>query len=436
MFRYYIWLAVRSLRRNPVLTGLMIVAIGLGIGASMTMLTLFRAMSGDPIPQKSAQLFVPQIDNWGPDQREKDGEPPQATLTYTDAEALMRAHAAPHQAAMYATGFSVTPADPQQQPFKADARATYADFFEMFDVPFQYGSGWGAAEDEAHNDVVVIDKKLNDKLFGGVNSVGKTVNLDNHDFRIVGVLKHWSPQPRVYDVMDDNFGDAEAVYLPFTVAIDRHMDIWGNNSCIKSSEPGWDGHLHSECVWIQFWAELPDATQAQKYRSFLDNYAAEQQRNGRFHWAALTRLHNSREWMDVQHVVPKEASILMVVSFGFLFVCLVNAVGLMLAKFMTRAAETGVRRALGANRRAIFMQCLVETGVIGFAGGLLGLALTALGLIGVRAVLVEEMTSLTHLDPTDVVVAVLLAVAAAVLAGLYPTWRATQVQPAWQLKAN
>src|ERR1700761_8729196 len=66
MFSYYLGLALRSLKRNKVLTALMIAAIGVGIGASMTTLTVFRAMSGDPIPGKSRQLFAVQIDNWGP----------------------------------------------------------------------------------------------------------------------------------------------------------------------------------------------------------------------------------------------------------------------------------------------------------------------------------------------------------------------------------
>jgi len=438
MFRYYVWLAVRSLRRNPALTGLMVLAIGLGIGASMTMLTLFRGMSGDPIPQKSSQLFVPQIDNWGPDDREKEGEPAQDQVTYTDAMALLRAHQASRQAAMYSVGVALTPSGAQQLPFQVYGRATSADFFEMFDAPFKYGSPWGAAEDDSRAEVVVIGSTLNGKLFGGTNSVGKIINLDQHDYRIVGVLDDWSPEPRVYDVTSGSFQDVEDVFLPFSLAIDRQMNSTGNNSCHSASGilPGWDGHLHSECIWIQFWAELPDSTQVQHYRSFLDNYATEQQRNGRFHWAPLTRLYNSRDWMVVQKVVPNESRILVVVSFGFLFVCLVNAVGLMLAKFMSRAAETGVRRALGANRRAVFLQCLVESGVIGLAGGLLGLGLTALGLLGARALLSKDLSKLTHLDPGNVVIAVLLAVGATVLAGLYPTWRAVQVQPAWQLKAN
>ncbi|HEX4023910.1 MAG TPA: hypothetical protein VHX52_04290 [Steroidobacteraceae bacterium] len=65
MFGYYLNLALCSLRRNPALTALMILAIGLGIGASMTTLTVFRAMAADPIADRSTQLFVPQIDQLG-----------------------------------------------------------------------------------------------------------------------------------------------------------------------------------------------------------------------------------------------------------------------------------------------------------------------------------------------------------------------------------
>jgi putative ABC transport system permease protein len=124
------------------------------------------------------------------------------------------------------------------------------------------------------------------------------------------------------------------------------------------------------------------------------------------------------------------------VSFSFLFVCLLNAMGLMLAKIMGRSGDISVRRALGANRQAVFAQCLIEAGVIGLAGGLLGLALTVLGLIGLRSLLSDEVSRLTHFSATDISLAMSLGVIATVIAGLYPTWRAVQVQPAWQLKAQ
>ena len=55
MLSYYLSLAFRSLKRSVVLTVLVIAAIGVGIGASMTTLTVFRAMDSDPIPQKSSR---------------------------------------------------------------------------------------------------------------------------------------------------------------------------------------------------------------------------------------------------------------------------------------------------------------------------------------------------------------------------------------------
>jgi putative ABC transport system permease protein len=50
--------------------------------------------------------------------------------------------------------------------------------------------------------------------------------------------------------------------------------------------------------------------------------------------------------------------------------------------------------------------------------------------------LTKEFVALAHLDWADIGITVLLAVATTVLAGLYPTWRAAHVQPAWQLKAH
>jgi putative ABC transport system permease protein len=440
MLNYYFILALRSLKRNAVLTVLMIAAIGVGIGASMTTLTVFRAMAGDPIPNKSRQLFAVQIDNWGPKHGIVNGDELnlQAQISYLDAIGLMTARAAQRQAAMYATGFALTPSNPDLRPFQVQARATYADFFPMFDVPFRYGSPWIRADDDGHADVVVIGHDLNDKVFGGANSVGKTLNLDGHEYRVVGVLDRWEPTPKFYDLNNNKYGQPEEAFIPFTRAVEQQLSSWGNNNCGGDTipAPGWEGRLHSECIWIQFWAELPTAADVERYRTFLNNYAAEQRRLGRFHWAPNTRILDAREWLAHEHAVSTEARILVLVSFSFLVVCLLNAMGLMLAKIMGRAGDIGVRRALGASRRAIYSQCLIEAGVVGLVGGLLGLALTALGLMGLRSLLSEQVNRLAHFSAADVAIAVTLSVVATVLAGLYPTWRAAQVQPAWQLKAQ
>src|SRR6185437_9160242 len=88
MFRYYLDLALRSLRRSPGLTALMILTIGFGVAASMTAWSVFREVSGDPIPWKSSRLYVPQIDMWGPSAQVGNNDPdkgPPDALDYEDA---------------------------------------------------------------------------------------------------------------------------------------------------------------------------------------------------------------------------------------------------------------------------------------------------------------------------------------------------------------
>ena len=90
------------------------------------------------------------------------------------------------------------------------------------------------------------------------------------------------------------------------------------------------------------------------------------------------------QWMDFLKVVKPDNKVAVWLSIGFLVLCIVNTMGLLLAKFSTRAGEVGVRRALGAGRGAIFRQFLVETTVVGLAGGTLGLALSFAALALIR----------------------------------------------------
>jgi putative ABC transport system permease protein len=110
-------------------------------------------------------------------------------------------------------------------------------------------------------------------------------------------------------------------------------------------------------------------------------------------------------------------------------------VGLLLTKFMRRSADIGVRRALGASKRSIFAQLLVEAGVIGVVGGVLGLALAWLGLWAVRHQ-PTDYAELAHLDVPMLAATFALAIASCVLAGLMPAWRGCQVSPSIQLKSH
>lgn len=441
MFGYYLDLAFRSLRRSKALTALMIVTIAFGVAASMTTWSVFRAVSGDPIPQKSARLFVPQIDNWGPSGHAPGShstEPPNA-MDYTDAVALMREHRAKYQSAMYQVADSIVPKAINQPPTVVAGEAVSSEFFPMLDVPFQYGAGWSEADDTNRADVAVISGKLNQDLFGGADSVGKVLTFGRHDYRVVGVTRDWHPQPVFYDVVNTGgFSEvASGIFLPFSTAIANDTNPNGTNNCQKPpAESGFKGLQKSECVWISFMVQLDDVAAVRDYHRFLVNYAAEQQQAGRFNWPPNVRLRGLMAWLDAQHVVPPDTRISLYVALGLLLVCLVNVMGLLLAKFLRRSGEIGVRRALGASRKQVYAQFLIEAGMVGLAGGALGLALTALGVAGVGWVMPKDIAALAHVDVSLLLTTLIVAVVATMLAGLYPTVRAAAVQPAWQLKSN
>jgi putative ABC transport system permease protein len=435
MLGYYLELGLRSLRRNPVLTSLMVMAIGFGVAASMVTYAVFRAVSNDPIPQKSAQLFTPLVDNWGP-QYNEDGKPKNA-LSYTDATALMRAHKAARQAVLYGVDVSVSPQGAQALPFDAQGYAASADFFGMFDVPFLYGGAWHDNDDDHHAAVAVISQSLNDKLFGGANSVGRDIVLDLHSYRIVGVMRKWNPVPRFYDLFSSKaFADPVQVYVSYNRALDLHTPTTGYSCGSVNDGTDWDSWLHGECVWMKVWVELTDAKQVADYRRFLTAYASQQRQQGRFHWAPNVRLYDVNAYMDVNQVVPPEASVSLLVAVSFFVICIVNTVGLLLAKFLRRSGDIAVRRALGASRFAIYCQYLVEAGTVGLAGGVLGLLLTYAGMAGLGLLFKPEIARLAHVDAVLVGLTLAVAIAAAVIAAFYPTWRASRVQPAWQLKSN
>jgi len=435
MFTYYLKLGWLSIRRNPLLSALMIAAIAIGIGASMTIITVNYIMSSNPIPQKSDQLFYVQLDSWDPNSQDEDALEPPDQVTYLDAMALMKARKAFRQVASNRSGLVLEPQGDDERPFSVDTRDTWADFFPMFDLPFLYGSGWDDAADRNLERVVVLSKEINERVFGGENSVGRSVRLNGMDFRVVGVLDDFAPVPKFYDVTNNPFGEAEDIFIPFNVAVEYQFPQNGNTNCWKTPDgDGYEAFLNSECVWIQFWAELRNDTEKQEYMDFLNAYTEQQKTLGRFPRPPNNKLSNVMEWMENQEVVADDAQVMLGLSLLFLLVCLLNTIGLLLAKFMGKSTDISLRRALGASRSSLFIQHMIESGMIGLGGGILGLGLTWLGLRGIEMLFQDIVKNLVNLDWMMVVTAIGLAIGSALLAGLYPTWRACRIAPAAQLK--
>ena len=83
----------------------------------------------------------------------------------------------------------------------------------------------------------------------------------------------------------------------------------------------------------------------------------------------------------------------------------------------------------------MFQQYLIEAACVGVVGGVVGIGLTygSLWLIGKQS---EQLARLAHMDWVMLGTTIVLAVVASLIAGLLPTWRAMQVQPALQLKSQ
>jgi putative ABC transport system permease protein len=354
-------------------------------------------------------------------------------VTRADSEALLRAHRADHQAMMTGGSASIEPERAGLVPFYVDARWTSAEFFAMFRVPFLSGGAWSGDDDVHRGRVVVIARELAEKVFGTTAAVGLSLRVGGTPMRIVGVIDTWRPVPHFYDLNTDNYGKGELLFIPFSTSRELKLGRNGSMNC-------WGEHTDSEavgapCEWIQFWVELDSNDKVAAYRAFLERYSIDERRAGRFERPPNVRLRNVMEWLDYQKVVPSDVRLQSWVALGFLLVCLINTVGLLLTKFLRRSAEIGVRRALGASKRTIFFQLLVEAGAIGLVGGAIGLGLAWLGLWAVR----HQPTTYAELAQLDLPMLAAtfgLAILASLLAGLLPAWRGCQVTPAIQLKSH
>ncbi len=437
MLSYHFEVALRGFGRDKLITALMVMAVALGIGASMTVLTIFHVLSGDPLPGKSQTLFYVQVDPGYIRGYYSGVEPPQR-LTRFDAEALYASRRASRQAIMYGGSVAVHPPDPRDIPFYAHARYTSPDFFSMFETPFRYGQAWSAATERDRENVMVIGKTLNDRLFGGRNSVGRTLQINDTVFRIVGVLDAWRPLPKFYDLYvgtngQASYGETEDVFLPYSTAIGAGLKPNAVNCWGRRPSGMLDTDLAAPCGWAQLWVQLNTPNEVQRYRAYLESYSTGQRAAGRFERPNNVRLRSLPQYLDFNQVVPRNVRLQLLFAFAFLFLCLVNTGALILAKFLLRSAEIGTRRALGASRRAIFAQYLVESATIGLVGGFFGLGLTVMGLWVVRQQPVQY-ADVVALDWSMLALTFALAISSSTVAGLLPAWRVCRVTPAFGFK--
>jgi putative ABC transport system permease protein len=428
VFPYYLKLSYLSLVKYPVITAMLVTAIGLGIGASMTMITVVHVMTRDPAPTISDRLFYPFIDASRPGWQGRGG----ANLTRTDAFALLKAHKADKQAAMSGGRALVEPPDGRGRPFYANGRFVTSEFFSMFEAPFGAGAGWTPDKDEGRDKVVVLGAELAAQLFGASDPMGASVRLDSQNYRVIGVLADWRPQPLFYGGLSGEyaFGGSDQFFSPLQTALEQKSQFVGGMSCWENTDSPRQG---DQCKWLQFWVRLDSAEKRTAYLEFLGAYWRDQQQHGRMLRSPQPRVDPLMERLRQLELVPDDVARQLLLAQLFLLVCLLNATGLLLATFLQMMPQICIRRALGARRQDIFVQLMCEAAIVGALGGVLGGALAALGVWLIRAQ-PDRYAQLARLDANMVAFTLCLAVLSSLLAAGVPAWRACRAAPALELK--
>jgi putative ABC transport system permease protein len=437
MLIYNLRLAWISLSKTPVLSVLMISAIGIGIGVCMTIITVYALMSNDPVPAKSKSLYTYELDNHLTVIEGQEEEDPSSLVGYRDVMNMSASTIPEMQSIHYQTTGIFKPSDQTLKPFREVVRLASWGFFEMFDVPFKYGSGWDQSVEEKQGMVVVLGEDLNDRLFGGENSIGRRVELAGRYFEVVGVMDQFSPIPRYYEVDGNFFDDTEGAFIPFSLTpVLELQKSGGSTMCMRDPESdGFASFLESECNWIHHWVKLPTTEDRDAYLDMLTNYSIDQRKRERFQGPFRNRIYNVNEWLEYKEIVNPAYVMLIGVAFMFLSVCLLNTNGLLFAKFTGRAGDISVRRALGCSKKRMFIQHLVEIGMVGLLGGLFGLLLATAGLFWLKEMFVNY-ENLANLNVELVGFAIGVSILSTLIAGLYPAWRICQLPPAQYLKSQ
>ena len=440
MFAYQLRIAWKSIRRNLGHSLIVAGGIALGVAVSTLFATVRHSFAKDPLPDKSDALYNVRLDSWDPHQAYPGDVGPPPQITYQDMAGLMRSDIPLRQSGMFKTSLYVFPPDPATgRPRKESIRLCFSDFFAMFEVPFKYGAAWDRKADAGPEPVVVLSEPMNEWLFGGEDSVGRTVRIQDRQFRVVGVLDRWRPSLKFYDLTNNYVQEPEPIFMPFSWVRPMELRSAGNSDNWRTAaQSGFAGIFASEQVWIQMWVELPSEDHLQRYRAFVDAYTLEQRKSGRFQRPLDNRLTTIPALIAESKVVPEEATATLMVSLLFLLICSLNLIGLLLGKFLARGAEIGVRRAMGARRLDVFVQHIAECELVALAGGAVGLVLAVAGVEAVNlwTKTLFQRTDFFQVDWTMAGFAAAAALGAGLIAGVYPALRVCRIAPAVHLKTQ
>lgn len=451
MFQYTLKLAFQNLKNRPDLTILTIFLVAIGLALLTTMTTMGYQSSKIPLQDKSESLYTVLLDS-----RDKNADNLTSfrrlpALTYIDAENIVNAQNTGVEKSYLWKSFAFLNVDSNEaNPRQVRVMAGQSNFFSFFETPFLFGRGWTEEDDKTSNQVIVLSYEMNQHFFGGENSIGQLLNVNSTPLTVIGVMAQWKLPSRFYDrsFSSNRFDD---IFIPSNLAMNinlpRRVRCWEKDLSLvqRFSLEDIAGLQTSECNWINLWAHIKSADDVQPFKSYIDQYVVEQKSLGRFPRPAQNVLVNINDYIASIFSGVNNDFVFILLSWLFFSVCLVNTIGLLLTKYMGKIPEIALRRALGAKKKTILSQYMIEIAVISFLGGILGLILSYFGLIGMMKISIYQSDyrvtaeAIGHgyqLDWTMIIQALTIAVGSTFVVSLYPVWNICNTPPAGQLKAQ
>jgi predicted permease len=380
--------AIRNMRKNVGSTFLAVVMLAVGIGATSAIFSVFYSVLIEPLPfpesSRLVQLWESRVKNrWN-----------QASFTeanFWDIQQQNRTFegiASFHPWSANLTGSG----DPEQ----VAGGLISAGFFHVLGVNPVAGRDFLPEEDQPghENHVVLLRNKFWKTHFNGEPQiVGKTIQLNNKSYQVVGVLPPGEP-----------WLDAADVFIPFVHRADANRG---------SFEFAVIGRLAKGVSFQTAEADLNTIA-----KSLAQQYPKDDDGMG-------VTLSTSKEWLADNDLRTKLWVLMSAVAFLLLIAC-VNLANLLLAKATGRTREISVRAALGASRGRIVRMVLTESLVLGLTGAILGIALAALAVAAIKAADPGGIPRIAELGINPWVLAFTLfaAILTGVLSGLVPALQA------------
>ncbi len=269
-------------------------------------------------------------------------------------------------------------------------------------VQAEFGRYIGDVDDDRRRSVAVLGSEVADKLFNKRDVVGREVKIDGLPFEVIGVAKE---QGTAFGESRDDF-----VIIP----LGSFQKIWGSRQSLSVSITGIEG------VGLQ---EVQDQVRMLMRARHHLNYKDKDT----FGFVTADAINGF-----VQNIFGLVAAVALAVVSISLVVGGIVIMNIMLVSVTERTREIGIRKSLGARRRDILMQFLVESTVLSAIGGLLGLAIAYL----IARLLVWLTPIPAELPIWAAMLAILVSSSVGLVFGIYPAWKAARLDPIVALRSE